>query len=274
MASTEVEHINNCAYANRAEIRGNANMDSVKDKVALVTGASRGIGFAIAESLAKAGATVLLNGRNQKRLELAVEELRTIENSVEGLAFDVSVEAEVEENLGKINAGHGRLDILVNNAGVLLNKDVFETSAEEWSNVLANNLTSAFLCSRAALTLMRDNGNGGRIIMIGSTAGQRGAPAGAVAYSASKAGLSGLAQTLAYTGAPFGVTVNVVAPGMIRTEMLEKGFGSRIDDVAKRVPLGLGEPTDIARAVLFLASDASRYMTGATLDVNGGLYHR
>ncbi len=249
-------------------------MNSLKDKVALVTGASRGIGFAIAECLAETGATVLLSGRNQERLELAVERLRTDGNSVEGLAFDASVETEVEEKLGEIADRHGRLDILVNNAGVLLNKDVFETSLEGWNDVLANNLTSAFLCSRTALIIMRDRGNGGRIIMIGSTAGQRGAPAGAVAYSASKAGLTGLAQTLAYTGAPFGVTVNVVAPGMIRTEMLEKGFGSRIDEAAKSVPLGLGEPTDIARAVLYLASDASRYMTGATLDVNGGLYHR
>ncbi|MEX0343385.1 MAG: SDR family NAD(P)-dependent oxidoreductase [Rhizobiaceae bacterium] len=249
-------------------------MDSLKGKVALVTGASRGIGFAIAECLTKAGAKVLLSGRNRERLDLSVEKLRTDENSVEGLAFDASVEAQVEENLGEIADRHGRLDILVNNAGVLLNKDVFETSLEGWNDVLTNNLTSAFLCSRTALAIMRDRGNGGRIIMIGSTAGQRGAPAGAVAYSASKAGLSGLAQTLAYTGAPFGITVNVVAPGMIRTEMLEKGFGSRIDEATKRVPLGLGEPADIASAVLFLASDASRYMTGATLDVNGGLYHR
>lgn len=249
-------------------------MDSLKGKVALVTGASRGIGFAIAQCLAKAGAKVVLNGRNLERLDLAVEKTRTNGSSVEGLAFDASVEAEVEERLGEIRDRYGRLDILVNNAGVLLNKDIFETSLEGWNNVLTNNLTSAFLCSRTALSIMRDSGNGGRIIMIGSTAGQRGAPAGAVAYSASKAGLSGLAQTLAYTGAPFGVTVNVVAPGMIRTEMLEKGFGSHIDEAAKKVPLGLGEPADIATAVLYLASDASRYMTGATLDVNGGLYHR
>ena len=110
--------------------------------------------------------------------------------------------------------------------------------------------------------------------MIGSTAGQRGAPAGVVAYSASKAGLTGLAQTLAFTGGEFKVTVNVVAPGMIETEMLEKGFGDALQATAQRIPLGLGQPLDVAEAVLFLAGKSGRYITGATLDVNGGLYHR
>ena len=249
-------------------------MHSLKEKVALVTGASRGIGIAIAECLAGAGATVILNGRHEERLKQAVEGLRARGYAVDGAAFDASDEADVDRAVGEIGTRHGRLDVLVNNAGVLLNKDIFDTTVAEWNTVLGNNLTGAFLCSRAALAVMRDKGHGGRIIMIGSTAGQRGAPAGAVAYSASKAGLIGLAQTLAFTGAPFGVTANVVSPGMIRTEMLKEGFGPRLEKAAERVPLGLGEPTDVAQAVLFLAAGSGRYLTGATLDVNGGLYHR
>ena len=249
-------------------------MHALKDKVALVTGALRGIGLAIAECAASAGATVVLNGRSQEQLARSVDALRANGCTAEGALFDVSDEIAVDRSVREIAARHMRLDILVNNAGVVLSKDAFETTLQEWNSVLGNNLSSAFLCSRAALRIMRDMENGGRIIMIGSTAGQRGAPAGAVAYSASKAGLIGLAQTLAFTGAPLGVTVNVVAPGMIRTEMLKNGFGPRLEAAAQNVPLGLGEPNDVAQAVLFLAGESGRYITGATLDVNGGLYHR
>lgn len=246
----------------------------MRNKVALVTGASQGIGLAIAERLAAAGASVLLNGRDEERLTAAVANLRTKGVNVEEARFDASNEAQVEIAFSEITARHGGLDVLVNNAGVVLTKDVFETSLEEWTSVLKNNLTSAFLCSRAALRFMRESERDGRIIMIGSTAGQRGAPSGAAAYSASKAGLSGLAQTLAYTAAPFGVTVNVVAPGMILTDMLKEGFGARLDSAADKVPMGIGRPEDVAQAVLYLASDAARYVTGATIDVNGGLYLR
>jgi NAD(P)-dependent dehydrogenase (short-subunit alcohol dehydrogenase family) len=249
-------------------------MRMLEDKVALVTGASRGIGFAIAESLASAGATVVLNGRNQERLSQAVDALRAKGYAADSALFDASDEVVVDRSVQEIADRHRRLDILVNNAGVVLSKDIFETTLQEWNSVLSNNLNSAFLCSRAALQVMHEKKNGGRIIMIGSTAGQRGAPAGAVAYSASKAGLTGLAQTLAFTSAPYGVTVNVVAPGMIRTEMLSKGFGPGFEEVAQKAPFGLGEPNDVAHAVLFLAGDSGRYVTGATLDVNGGLYHR
>jgi 3-oxoacyl-[acyl-carrier protein] reductase len=249
-------------------------MNSLRDKVALVTGATRGIGFAIAETLASAGATVALNGRDEAQLDLSAEDLRAKGYAAEAVPFDAGNEKLVEHSIQDILTRHGRLDILVNNAGIVLKKDVFETTLQEWNAVLSNNLTSAFLCSRAALGVIRDNDDGGRIIMIGSTAGQRGAPAGVVAYSASKAGLIGLAQTLAFTGAKFGVTVNIVAPGMIETKMLQQGFGSDLDNVAKRVPLGLGRPNDVAQAVLFLAGDSGRYITGATVDVNGGLHHR
>lgn len=250
------------------------NMSDLKDRTALVTGASRGIGFAISECLAGAGASVVLNGRDPDTLSGAVAALRERGYSADSAAFDVTREAEIELAFREIRERFGYLDILVNNAGVVLAKDVFETTSEEWGAVLQSNLTSAFLCSRAALRIMRDSDRGGRIVMIGSTAGQRGAPSGAVAYSASKAGLSGLTQTLAYTAAPLGVTVNMVAPGMILTDMLRKGFGAGLDAAANKVPIGLGQPEDVARAVLYLVSDAARYVTGATIDVNGGLYLR
>lgn len=246
----------------------------MEGKVALVTGSTRGIGLEIAKTLAESGATTVLNSRSQASLDKAILATNSYRGGIDGEPFDVSIEAHVEEAFHNIIDRHGRLDILVNNAGVLLDKSIFETDLEEWNNVLGVNLTGAFLCSRAAMRHFRERGEGGRIIMIGSVAGQRGAPAGAVAYSASKAGLTGLAQTLAFTGAEHNVNVNVVSPGMIDTEMLRQGFGATLEEAASRVPLGLGRPRDVAEAVFFLASDAGRYVTGATLDVNGGLYHR
>lgn len=243
-------------------------------KIALVTGSTRGIGLEIGKRLAEAGATVILNSRKPKVLEEIVGAAKGEGLSIDGVVFDASIEPQVEEGIRRIIDRHGQLDILVNNAGILHPKDVFETELLEWDAVLRNNLTSSFLCSRAAMRHFRERGSGGRIIMIGSVAGQRGAPAGAVAYSASKAGMIGLAQTLAYTGAELGVTVNVVSPGMVETEMLRQGFGDSLDETARRIPLGIGRPSDIAEAVLFLAGETGRYITGASLDVNGGLYHR
>ena len=251
--------------------RGGATMEG---KVALVTGSSRGIGLEIGKRLSEAGAKVILNSRNDGKLKSVINSSDYKECRFDGEVFDVGNETEVNVAFQKVIERHSRLDVLVNNAGVLLDKTIFDTELSEWDEVLRNNLTGAFLCSRAAMQHFRGRDGDGRIIMIGSVAGQRGAPAGVVAYSASKAGLTGLAQTLAYTGSEFGVTVNVVSPGMIETDMLRKGFGGKLGEAASRVPLGLGRPSDVAEAVLFLASEAARYITGATLDVNGGIYHR
>ena len=245
-----------------------------KSQVALVTGSTCGIGLEVAKRLAGEGATVVLNSRNQSALSAIIESTLAEHDGIDGELFDVGDEDQVAAGFQNIIDRHGRLDILVNNAGILLDKTIFDTALGEWDSVIRSNLTGAFLCSKAAMGHFRDRDDGGRIIMIGSVAGQRGAPAGVVAYSASKAGLIGLAQTLAFTGAPYGVTANVVSPDMIETDMLRQGFGSKIAEAAQRVPLGLGRPVDVAEAVLFLASEAGRYITGATLDVNGGLYHR
>ena len=248
-------------------------MSRLDGQIALVTGASQGIGLAIAESLAADGAMTILNGRDAAKLAAPVDEIRAAGHSAEAAAFDTTDEDAVTEAFDRLTARHGRLDILVNNAGVMRKLDVFETTLNDWNHVLNVNMTGPFLCSKAALNVMREQ-NSGCIVIIGSTAGQRGSPAGVVSYSAAKAGVTGLAHTLAYTAAPFGVTVNVIAPGLIETDMLRAGFGPGLTDAARNVPLGLGQPTDIAEAVLFLAGRSGRYVTGATIDVNGGLYVR
>lgn len=248
-------------------------MEEFGGKVALVTGSSRGIGLATAEALAAAGATVVLNGRDAARLAGPVERLLEGGRKAEAAAFDTSDEPAVEAAINGVIERYGRLDILVNNAGIADRHDVFETQLSDWNRMLQINLTGPFLCSRAAMRTMRRQ-KAGRIIMISSTSGQRGAPSGNVAYGASKAGLFGLVHSLAYTAASFGVTVNAVAPGLIDTDMLHDGFGTTLPDAVSRVPLGLGVPTDIAGAVVFLAGQSGRYITGATIDVNGGLYIR
>jgi 3-oxoacyl-[acyl-carrier protein] reductase len=248
-------------------------MSILNDQVALVTGASRGIGLAIAQALAANGAIAVLNGRDQEALSQRVEEIRSDGNRAEAAVFDVTDENAVAAAVKSLVDRHGRIDILVNNAGVMRKLDVFETTLADWQSVVDTNLTAPFLCSKAALRTMREQ-KAGHIVMISSTAGQRGSPAGVASYSASKAGLIGLAHSLAYTAAQFDVTVNVVAPGMIETEMLRAGFGSGISGAAKNIPLGIGQPDDVAQAVLYLASEAGRYITGATIDVNGGLYVR
>ena len=248
-------------------------MSKLNGQIALVTGASRGIGLAIARALAANGATTVLNGRDKKNLSQHVAEIRSEGYKAQAAAFDVTDENAVDAAFSQLVQQHGHIDILVNNAGVMRKLNVFETTLSDWQSVISANLTGPFLCSRAALKIMRDQ-KSGHIIMIGSTAGQRGSPTGVVSYSASKAGLTGLAHSLAYTAAEFGVNVNIVAPGMIETDMLRAGFGSRVRDVSNAIPLGIGQPADIAEAVLFLAGKSGRYITGATIDVNGGLYIR
>ena len=171
-----------------------------------------------------------------------------------------------------IDRAFGRIDILVNNAGIVRREDIFETTLESWHEVLDTHLTGAFLCSRAAMRRMRTQG-GGRIIMNSSVTAFRGAIRGFVHYSAAKAGLIGLTHTLARTAAPYGITVNSIAPGVIETEMLRQAHGeASIHELAKDIPLGLGSVEDVAAAVIYLASDEAKHVTGATLDVNGGLY--
>ncbi len=245
-------------------------------KVALVTGAARGIGAGIAQALASAGcAAVAVND-----IVCGPDGERTLAGlgaaGAKGLFLqaDVRREEEVESMFAALDRECGRIDILVNNAGVVHREDIFDTSLESWHEVIDTHLTGAFLCSKAALFRMRER-RAGRIITNSSVTAWRGAIRGFVHYAAAKAGQLGLTRTLARTAAPYGITVNAIAPGVVDTEMLRLAHGPEgIRELAKEIPLGLGTVEDVAAGVVFLASDEARHITGATLDINGGFYFR
>jgi len=248
---------------------------SLQNKIALVTGAGKGLGRGIALELAQQGASVVIN-------DLACNDyIRELETQIRQAGMqcwfveaDITSEQAVRNMFGFIQKEIGHLDILVNNAGVDKPQDIFSTSLDDWSFVLQTNLTGAFLCSKYALEIMKNNGQG-RIVNISSVSGQQGALKGHVHYGASKSGLFGLTKTLARTAAPFGITVNAVAPGVIETELSLKTHGEAgLDAMRKSIPLGLGTVKDVGMAVAFLCGEGARYITGITLDVNGGLYLR
>lgn len=246
---------------------------TLKGKIALVTGAVSGLGKATAEVLAECGARVIVNHLHQKELaEDIVAALGKRGFQAVAMDADVSSEESVDVLFEEIRRQFGRLDILINNAGTTRPQDIFSTTLQDWQQILAVNLTGSFLCCRRAMEMMKAQ-RSGRIINISSVVAHRGALYGHVHYAATKSGLLGLTRTLARTGAPLGINVNAIAPGLIGTELLYRTHGEA--DVAKlsaEIPLGLGTPRDVGMAAAFLASDASRYITGAVLDVNGGAY--
>ena len=254
-----------------------AKLFSLAGKTALVTGAGAGIGKAVATMLAlSGGARVIVNDLPGTTGHHALAEtLRKEGGEAIAVDADVSSESQVTAALARVQAEVGVPDILVNNAGVPLPKTIDETSIEDWNRVLSIHLGGAFLFSRALLPLMMARGSGS-IIQMSSVVGHQGALRGHVAYAVCKSGLIGFTKTLARTGAPSGVRVNAVAPGIIDTEMLSFTHGEAgIAKLTEAVPLGeVGKPEDIAAAVLFLASDAARHITGSTLDVNGGMLMR
>lgn len=245
-------------------------------KVALVTGAARGLGASIAIALAQAGAAAVVVNDLRETVE-SRETCAAIEAAGARALFfpaDVRVEREVDAMFEAAVLHFGRIDILVSNAGVTRREDIFETTLEGWHEVLDTHLTGFFLCARAAMFRMREQ-RSGRIIVNSSVTAFRGAIRGFVHYTAAKAGQLGLVHTLARTAAPFHITVNAVAPGVIDTEMLRTAHGEEgIRAVAQDIPLGLGSARDVATSVVFLASDEAKHITGATLDVNGGFYFR
>jgi len=250
-------------------------MSELIGKTALITGSLRGIGRGIALILAEKGADIILNDRAESdELQALITTLKKFNVNVFFKAADVSSKDEVLELFAFVKAKTGRLDILVNNAGTSQAKDIFEITPEDWSYILDTNLSSCFLCSKYAMEMMREQKDG-RIINMSSVVGQQGALYGHAHYSASKSAILGLTKTLARTGAAFGIRVNCIAPGIIETELLNQTHG--IDGVAKiaeGVPLGIGQPRDIGLAVAFLAGEGGSYITGATIDINGGLYFR
>jgi 3-oxoacyl-[acyl-carrier protein] reductase len=239
-------------------------------KVAIVTGASRGIGAAIAKRLAAQGATVVAAARGSNA-DLTVAEIVAKGGNAESASLDVTDAAKIDAVLKDVLARHARIDILVNNAGITRDQLMMRMKRDDWDAVIATNLTAAYSCTQAVLRPMVKQ-RSGRIITISSVVGQMG-NAGQVNYAASKAGLIGMSKALAREVASRGITVNVVAPGMIDTDMTKALTETTSETWALQIPLGrLGTPEDVANTVCFLASDEAAYITGQVIAVNGGMY--
>jgi len=245
-------------------------MFTLAGKVALVTGASRGIGRAIATRLASQGALVVAAARGDNARPCA-EAIAAAGGQAEAIALDVTDAAAVEAAPGEIVRRHGRLDIVVSNAGVTRDQLLLRMKRDDWDAVIATNLTATFLLAQAAMRPMLKQ-KSGRIIAISSVVGQAG-NAGQSNYAASKAGLIGFAKALAREVASRSITVNVVAPGMIDTDMTRVIAEKAQVDWSTQIPIGrLGTVDEVAAAVSFLASDEASYITGHVLAVNGGMY--
>lgn len=244
----------------------------LQGQVALVTGASRGIGRAIAEALSRDGLFVLIN--YQRNEAAARETLDRIGGEANGqlINFDVADEAAVEAAIKQIGEQHKRLDVLVNNAAVSVDGLLLRVKTDDWRKVLETNLSSAFYLCRAASRFLLKAKESGRIINLTSVVGETG-NAGQVSYTSAKAGLIGMTRSLARELAPRGVTVNAVSPGFIATDMTQSLLaGEAGQKLLAQIPLGrVGSPEDVAAAVAFLASPRAGYITGQVLRVNGGM---
>ena len=239
-------------------------------KTAIVTGASRGIGQAIAQMLAARGAVVVAAARGENAAA-TVAAIQESGGRAELAAVDVSDSASVEAMVSATLERHGRVDILVNNAGIARDQLMLRMKRDDWDQVIATNLTGAFTCVQAVLKSMVKQ-RSGRIISISSVVGQMG-NAGQANYAASKAGLIGFSKALAREVASRNITVNVVTPGLVATDMTKTITDKAQADWASAIPLGrLGTADEIAAAVCFLASDEAAYITGQVLAVNGGMY--
>ena len=246
-------------------------MSNHTGKIALVTGASQGIGRACALELAKAGATVALAARNIDKLEAVAAEIAAAGGSAKAFALDVSSEDSIKTAAKAVLAEFGTVHILVNNAGITKDGLALRMKLADFDDVLRTNLTGAFLLTQAVISSMM-KARWGRVINITSVVGETGA-AGQANYAASKAGLIGLTKSLAREFASRGITVNAVAPGFIQTAMTDELTDAQKAGILTQIPLArYGNDSDIAASVGFLASDAAGYITGHTLDVNGGMY--
>ena len=245
-------------------------MDSLRDRVAIVTGASRGLGRAVAQRLGAAGAAVVAAAREQ-HAEATAAEIRRAGGRAVAVSVDVTDPVRIDAMVRTAIDAFGRVDVLVNNAGIARDRLALRMTLADWDAVVTTNLTAAFACARAVLRPMLKQ-RSGRIISVGSVVGQMG-NAGQVNYAASKAGLVGFSKALAREVASRGITVNVVAPGMIETDMTAALGESARSAMLTQIPLGrLGTADEVAAAVCFLASDESAYITGHVLAVNGGMY--
>jgi 3-oxoacyl-[acyl-carrier protein] reductase len=246
-------------------------MFSLTGKVALVTGASRGIGKAIAIQLQTLGATVIGTATSANGAENISNYLADGEVLGNGLVLNVTSDESISDMFKTIKEAHGSIDILINNAGITRDNLFMRMKDDEWEDIIDTNLTSVFKVSKAAIRPMMKKRTG-RIINIGSVVGTMG-NAGQVNYAAAKAGLLGFTKALAREVASRGITVNTVAPGFIDTDMTQGLTDEQKEGIFSQVPANrLGKPEEIASTVAFLASDAAAYITGETLHVNGGMY--
>lgn len=246
-------------------------MFSLKDKVALVTGASQGIGWDTAQALVVAGAKVAVAARTEEKLALLVGEITAAGGEALAVKMDVADAEQVKAGFKQVTEKFGRLDILVNNAAITRDGLAVRMKPDDWDAVIRTNLTGAHLCIQQALgTMMR--ARAGRIINVTSVVAQMG-NAGQANYVAAKAGLIGLTKAIAMEIASRNITVNAVAPGFIDTPMTNVLPDKVKEDLKTRIPLGrLGIARDVAAAIVFLASDEAAYITGHVLDINGGMY--
>ena len=242
----------------------------LQGRVALVTGASQGIGHACALKLAQSGATLALAARSQEKLQELVQQIEAAGGKAAAFPLDVGDEAQIKSSFKAVITQFGKIDILVNNAGITRDQLVMRMKRADWDSVLNTNLTSAYLCTQQAISSMLKQ-RWGRIINVTSIFGQMG-QAGQANYAASKAGLIGLTMAIAREVGSRNITCNAVAPGFIETAMTS-GLGEDFkQNAVKMIPLGrVGSPDDVASAVAFLASDEASYITGHVLNVNGGM---
>jgi len=244
---------------------------SLKDRVALVTGASRGIGRATSLALAEAGAQVAVAARSAEKLLSLVAEIEAAGNRALAIAMDVADAAQIKTGFQQVLAHFGKLDILVNNAAITRDTLALRMKLEDWDAVLRTNLTGAHLCIQQALGAMLRQ-RSGRIINLSSVVAETG-NAGQANYVASKAGLIGLTRAIAVEVASRAITVNAIAPGFIETPMTDSLPQELKEKMKSLIPLGrFGRDRDVATAIVYLASDEAGYITGQVLEVNGGLH--
>jgi NAD(P)-dependent dehydrogenase (short-subunit alcohol dehydrogenase family) len=245
--------------------------DVLKNRVAIVTGARRGIGKAIAAGLAHAGADVVVADIDPMGAQETSDWLIERGGSSMAVVADVTDIASVNSLLEKSLEYFGEVNILVNNAGIMYRTRILDISLEEWEKTVQVNLTGPFLCTRAVLPGMKEKGFG-RIINISSSAGRSVSTLGGVHYTSSKAGLLGLTRAVAKEVAPYGITVNAICPGLIDTEMARKTTTEKeLQDFLDAFPINrIGTPEEVGDLVVFLCSDKASYITGASLDINGG----
>jgi len=246
-------------------------MFELKDKICLVTGATRGIGQAIARQIGKSGATVIGSATSEAGAQSISDDLKANGINGTGVVLNVADSDSVNDLVKQITAEYGAINVLVNNAGITRDNIMLRMKEEEWDDIMNTNLKSVYRLSKAVLRGMTKQ-RFGRIINITSVVGVSGNP-GQANYAAAKAGVIGFSKSLAQEIASRGITVNAIAPGFIDTDMTKALDESQVAALTQNIPAGrLGDPEDIANACVFLASDESAYITGTTMHVNGGMY--